>query len=1456
MIRKISMLMAVCMICSILAGIGPPVRAEENEVNLVPNSGFEETAADSNWLNGIGAPGWGIWYATKGGIVSVSQAVYHSGQAALQIEQPQQARTNVSVSGIVPGISGVPVEGGKNYKLSVWMKTDDVAGTGVVFRSYYHNGNTKVSNGPASTVKGTTDWVQQELFVAVPSDADMLRIEIMFETGTGVVWVDDVSLVRFDGLTGLALDASYLELQPGQQFRLNPVLTPANATETSLVWSSSDPSVAEVADGSLTAKAHGYTVIRVETPDGKLYAECGVSVVNPGELAEIDGLRLKWYDRLTGNSLYQADDPDMAATVADAVSKMTNEDGTGRWDTMNKAENRTYLWEDNSSTTASSHIANSYNIIKSMALAYSYKDSPVYQNPQLRDDIIGALDWMYDNRYNERIPKIYDNWYHWEIAVPKALGDIMVLMYDELSAEQLANYIRAIDWFVPDPVKRKSLRDDFRETGANLLDKALAVTVRGIAGKSPFKIVQGSTAIGPEYIYAVSGDGVYEDGSLVQHFDIAYTGGYGSVWLNNTAELMYLLKDSTWTITDPQVNHVYQWVFNTFEPVIYKGAMMDMVNGRGISREGEGSGGTKLCILRLAQSAPENLAAAMKRMVKEWVLKDTAVDNYYAGMGLYDMVLLKAVMDDPSIAPRGELVKSQVFAGMDRVVHLRESFAFGISMFSDRISAFEFGNGENLKGWYTGMGMTYLYNHDLLQYKDDFWPTVDSYRLAGTTTDGSFQTPVAWASYRNPNKWVGGVSLDNLYSAAGMEFSLSGSTGSSLSGKKSWFNFDDEIVALGSDIGGGDGRAVETIVENRKIANDNGNALTVNGEAKDSALGWTETMEQVRWAHLEGNVPGTDVGYVFPAAEAPDIKGLREARTGAWSEINTTQSDTPRTRNYVSLAFDHGADPQQASYAYVLLPGKSQAETEGYSRNPDIEILSQTNEVHAVKETRLGITAANFWEPGTVAGITSQNPAAVLVQEKGGSVTVSVSDPTQSQALVQVELEKSGLELVSADEGVEATVSSEGVQLAFSTKGAIGRSFTAVFKLPSQGGSSGSTGNGVVVPPEDVKDGHVTVKPQIQNGLALAKLEASLLEKVFQSAAADATGIYEAVIRIEELSVGAGYALELPSEFLASDGQNRRIRLETPAGVLLAPGHMLAGTAIPESHVRLSISPADAKEWGEQVWALNGGRPAVELALSAGGQTIPWDNAAAPVKVMLDYDPAAGELQALEHLGIYSVSPAGETGPVPSGRYHEAERQVAFAASSLGRFAVVLVQKSFPDLDNHPWARKGIEVLAAKGIIEGVSEGRFAPESDITRADFTLLLTRMLNLAAGEADAFDDISPADYYYGALKAARAAGLALGGDNNRFRPGEPISRQDMMVLAYRALQLAGVQAGAGEAGSLAGFADHRQLAGYAAPAAEFLTAAGLIEGDDGNRLKPLEHLTRAEAAAVLYRLYQQL
>lgn len=68
---------------------------------------------------------------------------------------------------------------------------------------------------------------------------------------------------------------------------------------------------------------------------------------------------------------------------------------------------------------------------------------------------------------------------------------------------------------------------------------------------------------------------------------------------------------------------------------------------------------------------------------------------------------------------------------MARATHRRPGWAAALSMADKRITYYETGNGENLRGWHTGSGMLYWWGDTFAngQYSDAFWPTVDPYRL-------------------------------------------------------------------------------------------------------------------------------------------------------------------------------------------------------------------------------------------------------------------------------------------------------------------------------------------------------------------------------------------------------------------------------------------------------------------------------------------------------------------------------------------------------------------------------------------------------------------------------------------------------------------------------------------------------------------------------------------------------
>jgi len=181
--------------------------------------------------------------------------------------------------------------------------------------------------------------------------------------------------------------------------------------------------------------------------------------------------------------------------------------------------------------------------------------------------------------------------------------------------------------------------------------------------------------------------------------------------------------------------------------------------------------------------------------------------------------------------------------------------------------------------------------------------------------------------------------------------------------------------------------------------------------------------------------------------------------------------------------------------------------------------------------------------------------------------------------------------------------------------------------------------------------------------------------------------------------------------------------------------------------------------------------------------------------------------------------------------------------------------KKFTDLAGFSWAESAINALAAKGIINGVSPTEFAPGKQITRADYMLLLVRMLGLTADVTENFDDVAPGKYYYREVGIAKALGLTDGVGNNHFNPEAPITRQDMFVLAYRILLQQNASLADAPASDLDAFADGAQVSDYAKAALAVLVKNSLVQGN-ANQLNPKGNATRAETAVFVYRLYNLL
>ncbi|MFE9497346.1 polysaccharide lyase 8 family protein [Streptomyces collinus] len=647
-----------------------------------------------------------------------------------------------------------------------------------------------------------------------------------------------------------------------------------------------------------------------------------------------------------------------------------------------------------------------YGRLWTMAQAYLQPGTGCTGDDTLLTDVLRGLDHLSATVYNPATTR-YGNWWEWQIGSPRLLMDLTAALYDHLGPDRIAAACAAVDHFVPD-----SALTDYSgtSTGANRVDLCRSVALRGVIGRAGDRLALARDALSPVFPYVTRGDGLHADGSFVQHTWVAYSGTYGQVLLDGLGRLFALLAGSAWEITDPARQNVLDSVEHAYAPLIHDGLVMDCVNGRAISRGCQQGDDPHLmrsdhyhgqaliaAVALLADGARQEERARWYGRIKGWIERDTVTPVLTADQfGVADLARLHAVARS-AVPALAEPVGHRLFPDMDRAVHRRPRFTAALAMASARIAHYECGNGENPRGWHTGSGMLSWWpaaRGD--QYTDWYWPTVDWYRLPGTTVSTRRLADWAggeWGAARPDTTWVGGTT-DGTYAAVGQHLKGVEST---LQARKSWFFLDDAVVCLGAGITCADGVPVETVVDNRNLGEGGTRALT-RGPG---------------WAHLEDHG-----GWLLPCGG--ELRTRCEDRTGSWSDINASGTAERRTRRWATLWLDHGTDPAGADYVYAVLPGAPRHEVEARAADRHwLRVLANDAHCQAVAVPGLGLTAATFWTAGTVGELTASAGASVLVRRRGRTATLCVSEPPRTGGPLEIVWDRPVRSVLRAGEGVE-----------------------------------------------------------------------------------------------------------------------------------------------------------------------------------------------------------------------------------------------------------------------------------------------------------------------------------------------------------------------------------------------------------------------------------------------------
>lgn len=240
-----------------------------------------------------------------------------------------------------------------------------------------------------------------------------------------------------------------------------------------------------------------------------------------------------------------------------------------------------------------------------------------------------------------------------------------------------------------------------------------------------------------------------------------------------------------------------------------------------------------------------------------------------------------------------------------------------------------------------------------------------------------------------------------------------------------------------------------------------------------------------------------------------------------------------------------------------------------------------------------------------------------------------------------------------------------------------------------------------------------------------------------------------------------------------------------------------------------------------------------------------------PFKLIIKYDK--NKVTDPQKLGVYYFNENTKVWEYLGGRVIR-DGEIEVIIDHLSKFAVIEYRKTFDDISSVAWAQRQIEVLAARHVINGINDRNYAPNDNVTRAQFARLIVEGLNLKPGsQAVSFSDVKDGAWYANSVRIAASLGIVAGYDG-KFDPDGLITREQMAAMIVRALKQ--VEPNGNYVAGPLSFADQEQISEWAKEAVAISVNKELVKGLGNGLFGPKEKATRAQAAVIIYRMLESL
>ena len=173
----------------------------------------------------------------------------------------------------------------------------------------------------------------------------------------------------------------------------------------------------------------------------------------------------------------------------------------------------------------------------------------------------------------------------------------------------------------------------------------------------------------------------------------------------------------------------------------------------------------------------------------------------------------------------------------------------------------------------------------------------------------------------------------------------------------------------------------------------------------------------------------------------------------------------------------------------------------------------------------------------------------------------------------------------------------------------------------------------------------------------------------------------------------------------------------------------------------------------------------------------------------------------------------------------------------------------FADVKENDWFFEAVKYMSDKKLLKGISETEFAPNNKLTRAMFVTILYRAENEPQADGALFADVESGSWYAKAVAWANTNGIVSGISETEFAPDTEITREQMAAIMYRYAKYKGNEVSAADEELL--FDDAKSISEYAREAISWAVKNGIFTGKTEKTINPTDTATRAEAASVLMR-----